>query len=90
MPLESNSLETSAPVFDGNVYVTGGKVIVDGGYINVKQLPKTRNELIVSVAQNLYANTAFDMVQMTPENIAALCIRRAEAFVDVVQKSKYI
>jgi ABC-type uncharacterized transport system ATPase component len=90
MALESNSLETSAPVFDGNVYIKGGKVIIDGGYINVIQQPKTRNELVISVAQNLYANTAFDMVQMSPENISALCIKRAEAFVNVAQKLKYI
>lgn len=90
MPLESNSLETSAPVFDGNVYITGGKVVIDGGYITVVQSPKTRNELIISVAQSLYANTAFDVVNMSPENISALCIKRAESFVDVVQKLKYI
>lgn len=85
-----NGGSTTTQVFDGNVNIESGKITIQGGTISISELPKSKNALILDIAKTLYANTAFDQVKMSPANISALCIKRAEAFANIAKKLNYI
>lgn len=85
-----NGGSTTTQVFDGNVNIESGKITIQGGTISISELPKSKNALVLDIAKTLYTNTAFDQVEMSPANISALCIKRAEAFVNIAKKLNYI
>lgn len=75
--METNS-ETTAPVFDGII-----KNEINNGNTVPFVITTSYNEdsLTLDIAKTLFVNTAFDQTKMSIDNIAELCIWRAQIFV---------